>query len=329
LSYLSRWIESKPPYPHLSIDDNIKLLARSDVNNWLLAMAADGANSSTTLHLREACIKQFLNWLSTKEGGSIRASENSPWGRDDNLRQLVSTPSASSPKFIPAEAAIAVLNGMHNECERCMFHAQYDMGLRISELVELRASDIPHSQQYDQAYEFIPICVNGAKGRGGRRRERITLISRAVLKRINRYHSTPEYKLAPDWSINDPDKPAFLTVNRRQWSVRNASKQFKNAVRRTDSVDAMKTHWLRHGAAFSVLRSDMGKNYQDRMLMIQQMLGHRRLTTTEIYTQISPAMLTALTKKGKELNRLEEAEHIREATYLGPLQHKERRGHRE
>lgn len=291
-------------------------------------MAADGANSAKTLHFREACVKQFLDWLSTKDGGSVRDSVNSPWGRDNTLRQLAPAPNVNSPKFIPVETVINVLQGMHNECERCMFHAQYDMGLRISELVELRVRDIPKSEQYDQAYEFIPICVNGAKGRGGKKKERITLISRAVLNRIKRYHSSLEYKLAPDWSISDPDKPAFLTANQRKWSIRNASKQFKNAVRRTGSVSALKTHWLRHGTAYSVLRSDMGRNYQDKMLMVQQMLGHSNLTTTEIYTQLSPAMLTALTKKGKELNRLGEAEQIRETTFLGPLQHKERRGHR-
>ncbi|MBR8219649.1 hypothetical protein [Burkholderia vietnamiensis] len=63
------------------------------------------------------------------------------------------------------------------------------------------------------------------------------------------------------------------------------------------------------------------------MLIAQQMLGHASLTTTEIYTQIPPALLMKLTKKGQEMNRLHEAEHIREKTFLGPLQHREKRGH--
>ena len=92
--------------------------------------------------------------------------------------------------------------------------------------------------------------------------------------------------------------------------------------------DEFRTHWLRHGTAFSVLRSDIGKSYEDRMLTVQQMLGHARLETTEIYTQISPALLTKLTRAGKELDRLKEAEHIREKTFLAPLKHKEKRGHR-
>ncbi|QOZ83036.1 tyrosine-type recombinase/integrase [Chromobacterium haemolyticum] len=328
LSYLCRWIERAPPFPDLSIDENIQLLNRQDVVCWLSDMASTGA-SNKTLHSREACLRQFLEWLTTHEGGRVRRTEESPWGRDGTLRYIVATPNARSPKSISADTVIGVLNGMHNECERCMFHAQYDMGLRISELVDLKASDIPDDQLYDPTFEFIPICVNGVKGRGGQKKERITLISRAVLKRIKRYHSSREYKLAPDWDINDPNKPAFLTANQLKWSARNASKQFKASVRRASLPNTLKTHWLRHGTAFSVLGSDMGKSYQDRMLMLQQMLGHSHLKTTEIYTQISPALLENLTKKGKEINRLDEAEYIRSHTYLGPLQHKEKRGHRE
>ena len=92
-------------------------------------------------------------------------------------------------------------------------------------------------------------------------------------------------------------------------------------------TEDLSTQWMRHGAAHSVLRSDMGKDYQDRMLIVQQMLAHRRLKTTEVYTQISPALLQKLTKAGKEMNRLGEAERIREQTFLGPLKHTEKRGH--
>lgn len=328
ISYLCRWLETKSPYPELTLDENFALLSREDVKNWLHDMADAGAKSTKTLLSREVALKQFLDWLSTKEGGEIRDPVNSPWGRDGTLPYITVTPNALTPKFIPPELVIEVLNGMYNECERCMFHAQYDLGLRIRELVDLRLGDIPDESHYDAALQFIPICINGVKGRGGQVKERITLISRAVLKRIKRYHSSREYKLAPDWDINDPSKPAFLTVNQRKWSVRNASKQLKNSVRRMRLADGIKTHWLRHGTAYSVLRSDMGKDYQDKMLLLQQMLGHSDLSTTEIYTQISPALLQKLTSAGQEINRLGEAELIREKTYLGPAQHIEKRGHR-
>ncbi|MDP1766740.1 MAG: tyrosine-type recombinase/integrase [Methylotenera sp.] len=328
LSYLCRWIESNRPYPDLSIDDNISLLSRHDIVNWIQTMKVTGAESHNTLHSREACVKQFLDWLTTIDGGRVREKEDSPWGRNGDLNYVVKGPNARSPKFITADMVILILKEMHNECERCMFHTQYDTGLRISELINLRVSQLPQEHQYDPSHEFIPLYVNGIKGRGGQSKERITLISRAVLKRIRRYHNTLEYKMATDWNINDPDKPVFLTSNQRAWSARNAAKQFKNSVRRSNVPDAFRSHWMRHGTAFSILRSDIGKTYEDRMLTIQKMLGHSNLKITEIYTQVSPALLTKLTKSGNELDRLGEAEHIRTETYLGQLQHKEKRGHR-
>lgn len=328
LSYLCRWIEKNSPYPDLSIDDNISLLSRRDVVNWVQTMKSEGAESHNTLHSREACLRQFLDWLTTIDGGRVREIEDSPWGRNGDLNYVVKGPNANSPKFITPDMVISILNDMHNECERCMFHTQYDTGLRITELVNLNIDDLPHEDQYDASHEFIPLVVNGIKGRGGQTKQRITLISRAVLKRIRRYHNTLEYKMAPDWDINAPNKPVFLTSNQLAWSARNASKQFKSSVIRSIVPDSFKTHWMRHGTAFSVLRSNIGKTYEDRMLTIQQMLGHSSLKTTEIYTQVSPALLTKLTKAGNELDRLGEAEFIRTETYLGQLQHKEKRGHR-
>jgi integrase/recombinase XerD len=327
LTYLVRWIERNGPYPSLSIDENILLLNREHIRRWLESMKEPGKLEHSTVHSREACLKSFLDWLTTNEAGKLRSAENSPYGRDGSQPYIVKKPNAKSPKSISEEAVVRILNGMHNECERCMFHTQYDIGLRITEMVNLTISDIPDATMYNPAFEFIPLYAPRTKGRGGQTTEKATLISRAVLNRIKRYHSSREYKLAPDWDINDPAKPAFLTANQLRWSPRNASKQFKNSVLRAEVSEDTSTHWLRHGTACSVLRSDLGKTYQDRMLLIKQMLGHALLSTTEIYTNIPVDLLQALTIEGKTMNRLQEAESIRERTFLAPLQHFEKRGH--
>lgn len=328
LSYLARWIEHDPSYPSLDVDGNLKLLTRSDLVEWFDHMSTTGGVGEKTLHTREACVNQFIGWLSTQEGGKIRSEEDSPWGRDGMLGYITSTPSPLSPKFLPDDTIITLLNGMHNECERCMFHTQFDTGLRIAELVGLRMKDLPRLDEYDSSYSFIPIYIDGNKGRAGRSKPRVSLISRAVLQRIKRYHSSLDYRTATAWAVNDLDKPVFLSVNGNAWGLRNASKQFKNAVRRQGLAERFCTHWMRHGTAFSVLRSDMGKTYEDRMLTVKQMLGHSHLSTSEIYTQISPAMLESLTEEGRRVDRLEESEKIRSATFLGSNQHTEKRGHR-
>lgn len=328
LTYLCRWIETRPPYSRLDIEQNIANLTRDDLLSWIRYMKAAGAKSRKTLRQRETAVKEFLLWLTTKEGAQRRSQMDSPYGRDGMLKGIVKGSTPKSPKFIPTNLIVDVLNGLKNECERCLFHCQYDTGLRISELINLRASDVPELSSFSENHEFIPMYVRGVKGSAGDVKERITLISRAVLKRIKRYHASKEYRLAQGWDIDDANKPAFLTVNAFQWSLRNASKQFKNATRRIGANESFSTHWMRHGTAFSVLRSEMGKDYQDKILIIMSMLGHNDIKTSQIYTQLSPAMLTELTKAGAALNRLDEAEEIRARTYLAPLKHLEKRGHR-
>jgi site-specific recombinase XerD len=327
LTYLVRWLEEFPSEFQATVDERILCFSRNDLVNWLSHMQQLGLERSTRQG-REACLKEFLLWLCTEEAGRLRNEDFLPWGRIGMSKNVTKRSNAKSPKMIEASHVIGLLLQLHNECERCMFHTQYDLGLRIAELIDLRRCDLPDESAYHAGYELIPFCINGVKGRAGQRKERITLISRAVLRRIKAYHATLDYKLAPDWDVADPNKPVFLTVNQLAWSARNASKQFKSAARRAGLHDDFCTHWLRHGTAFSVLRSDVGEEYADRMLIVQKMLGHEDLRTTEIYTQISPHMLDKLTKKGRQINRLEEAEDIRAKTFMGGLQHQEKRGHR-
>jgi site-specific recombinase XerD len=265
--------------------------------------------------------------LTTIEAGGVRSLKDSPWGRENKLPYIVKKSSPKSPKFITANEIIGILKGLHSESERCMFHMQYDTGLRISELVSLRLKDLPSQSLYqDQNFSYIPLYIKGAKGKAGQDKERVSIISRAVLNRIRKYHSSVEYRTASQWRIHDPEKPVFLTSNSLMWTVRNAQKQFKTAVKRSGVSEDFVTHWMRHGTAFSILTSDIGKDYQDKMLTIQSVLGHSNISTTEIYTQISPAILTMLNSEGKKQDRLSEAEYIRAETFLSPLKHKEKRG---
>jgi hypothetical protein len=93
-----------------------------------------------------------------------------------------------------------------------------------------------------------------------------------VLKRLKRYHSSKEYRLSLAGKLMMAISPHFLPLLSIAWSLRNTSKQFKSAVRRIGADDSFSTHWMRHGTAFSVLRSDMGKDYQDKMLLLMGML---------------------------------------------------------
>jgi hypothetical protein len=84
---------------------------------------------------------------------------------------------------------------------------------------------------------------------------------------------------------------------------------------------------LRHGTAFSVLRSEFGKRLSDRFLVLKSLLGHEHIKTTEIYASIPVAVLQSLSGDCQVSLRYEEANNIYEATYLPPYKHVEERGH--
>jgi len=326
LTYFVRWIEFQKPFSNLSIDECFVVLRRNEIKEWIISMRHSGISSST-IYSRETAIKQFLDWLTTHDGGNLRKRKDSPWGDDDQVGMISKKPNKKSPKVISSEHIVELLSNLHNECERCMFHMQYDVGLRISELVNFKQKDLPNLHLYPSNIEFIPITVTGVKGRAGNTKQRISIISKAVLSRIQRYHSSMTYRFSPDWDINDPEKPVFLTANGLIWSNRNASKQFRQAVNRSNLPHNFVTHWMRHGTAFSILQSDFGKDLYDRMLVVQQMLGHEDLTTTEIYTQIAPSLLINISSNTDVIDRSKQAEYIRDLTFLPPLKHIETRGH--
>ena len=224
---------------------------------------------------------------------------------------------------------MALLNAYHNESERCLAHTLFDTGLRISEIQRLRIQDLPKANLHASGQKYYPMRVLGSKGRGGGIKERTALISAPVLARISRYHNSVEYRFSPFWESTNPNKPAFLQVNGNRLCPRNVRAQMDLAALRAGLDPALFCpHQLRHGAAFSVLRSELGKDYFDKLFLVQRLFGHNSITTTEIYTVIPPAVLAKLNANSVIVEKYEEAKRILDATYLPPAKHNEARGHR-
>lgn len=326
LKDLLLWLSEVRRYESLSLDNALTVLTRRDLQQWILDRKAILLHNGT-LRNREIAVKLFLEWLTTQEAGTVRSIENTPY----RTGKLIS-PAAErrNPEYISAEMLIQLLAGYHNESERCLAHTLYDTGLRISEVERLRNRDLPRADHYPDGLKYFPVSVRGSKGPGGQIKERKALISSPVLARINRYHNSSEYRFSPFWSSMDPDKPVFLSVNGRPISARNVRAQMNLAAIRAN-IDCLllSPHNLRHGAAFSILTSELGKDYFDRLFLVQQLFGHKSITTTEIYTVVPPAILAKLNSDQVVREKYEEAKRICAATYLSSINHTETRGHRD
>lgn len=319
------WLCASERYLGLSLDEMLTVIRRRDLQEWILDRRAERIQSST-LRNREIAVKLLIEWLTTQEAGRVRSLENTPY----KTEKLISPPAhRRKPQYMPAEMITRLLAGYHNESERCLVHALFDTGLRISEAQRLRNQDLPRPDLFPDGLKYYPLCVAGSKGSGGQTKERQALISAPVLARISRYHNSPEYRFSPFWRHGDPNKPVFLSVNGRRISPRNVRSQMCLAAARSNvPTNLFSPHSLRHGAAFSILCSELGRDYFDKLFLVQQLFGHKSITTAEIYTVIPPAVLAKLSSDRVVTEKYDEAKRIYAATYLSVANHTELRGHR-
>lgn len=318
------WIDEKKLHTNISIDDILTICSRYELQEWILQRKEEGL-SPNTIHSREAAIKEFFDWLTSEAGMRVRLSRDYPYKTG---KLISSKPLGKRAKYITKEEIGILLNGFLNESERCLIHFLYDTGLRISEAVNLRKGDLPNETLFPDGMKYYPVYINGVKGRGGNYKERIVILSSPVLARIRRYHNSMEYKFSDSFMLDNDEKPVFLSVRGKMICNRNINEQLKKAADRV-GLDRTKysAHKFRHSAAYSILTSELGNDYFDKLLLTQQVLGHSQISTTEIYASIPPAVLARITKNKIVSDKYLEAKEILDITYLSPLRHQEKRGH--
>jgi integrase/recombinase XerC len=206
----------------------------------------------------------------------------------------------------------------------------FDTGVRVSELIRMTCRYLPDASDYPEGFNYYPLRVPGSKPYdGGNYKMRDTIISRPALARIQRYHSTAEYRLAKGWNMFDPNKPIFLNVHGEPLSKQSFYDGVKAAwSRQGENPDEIYPHRLRHGTGYSVLKSEFGKELLDNLLILKGMLGHESIKTTEIYSSIPIVIVQSLSNRQEVKFRYEEADEIYRATYLPGYKNIQKRGRR-
>lgn len=162
------------------------------------------------------------------------------------------------PKVISKAEVYKILSSLENIKHRAMLMLVYSAGLRVSEVVALKLSDIESDKGY--------IRIRQSKGK----KDRITLLSNKVLSVLREYYK--EYK--PDiWLFPGDDK-------RRHLCTRSVQKIFEKACNKASIRSKVSIHCLRHSFATHLLESGVDLRY------IQELLGHESSKTTEIYTHV-------------------------------------------
>ncbi|MCK5466974.1 MAG: site-specific integrase [Cyclobacteriaceae bacterium] len=162
------------------------------------------------------------------------------------------------PRVISIEEVLSIIENTNKVKHRCIVSLLYSAGLRRSELINLKITDIDSKR----------MLINVEKAKGNK--DRITLLSFRLLDDLRIY-----YKM---WR---PKKYLFEGPVGEKYSSTSIAKIIKKAAAKAGIVKTVTPHILRHSFATHLLES--GTDLRN----IQALLGHNSLKTTEIYTHVA------------------------------------------
>jgi integrase/recombinase XerD len=151
-----------------------------------------------------------------------------------------------------------------NLCDQAVLELAYASGLRLSELRNLRL------EQLHLEAGFINVIGKGNK-------ERVVPVGRQAVDALNRYIEAGRPKLVT------PRSPAnvFLTKRGTPFAQVTLWLRIKRRVRRAGVARNVTPHMLRHSFATHLLEHGAD------LRVIQELLGHANISTTEVYTHVT------------------------------------------
>ncbi len=160
------------------------------------------------------------------------------------------------------------LSDPHGHRNRAMLETLYSCGLRVSELVSLKLSDL----FFDDGY--IRVTGKGSK-------QRLVPVSDEARKRIEQYLAQRRTMKVEPGSA----EYVFLNQNGRRLSRVMIFTIIRQAAARAGITKTISPHTFRHSFATHLLAGGAS------IRQVQEMLGHESIATTEIYTHLERAQL--------------------------------------
>jgi integrase/recombinase XerD len=153
--------------------------------------------------------------------------------------------------------------------DRAILETFYSTGIRRTELLQLKLPEIDHGNGL--------VTVREGKGR----KDRVVPIGERALAWVDKYLG----QVRPQLVVDPDDGVVFLTSEGEPFDKNHLSALVRMYVEKAETGKGGACHLLRHTMATLMLEGGADIRF------IQQMLGHAKLTTTQIYTHVSVRML--------------------------------------
>ena len=163
------------------------------------------------------------------------------------------------PNVLPKEMVKELLEGIPNLKHKAALSMVYGLGLRRSELINLKLTDIDSKAK--------TVVIRQGKGQ----KDRVLPLPDNLLRLLRNYYKSYKPKV---WLI-EGDKVG------KPYSPTSLQNIFKKYLAKVSKNNTFTLHSLRHSYATHIL--DSGTDIR----FIQELLGHKSSRTTEIYTHVS------------------------------------------
>lgn len=240
-------------------------ITSTDVSDFLLAIrsGADGASSLAPASASR-CITAVRGWHKFIAEEGITA---------DNPAAQVKPPAIAKrlPKALSISQVETLIEAANIDDsplglrDRALIELLYATGARISEVVSLSIDD------FDRDNGVVRLFGKGAK-------ERIVPVGRYALAALDAYL----VQSRPILGLKGTGSPAiFLNTLGRPLSRQSAWAVLQSAAKRANLSEHISPHTLRHSFATHLLNGGAD------VRVVQEMLGHASVTTTQIYTKVT------------------------------------------
>ncbi len=239
----------------------LRTITLTDAYEYMNYLRSERRNSNKTRARKTSSLRVFFKYLTDY----ARILDNNPLHNLDSPKLK-----KSLPQYLSLEQSMQLLksvSGDFAERDYCMIVLFLNCGLRRAELVGINLSDISHSE-------------HTLRVRGKGNKERMLFLNDACMNAIDMY-----LKVRPVDGVQDKNA-LFLSRLKTRITLQGVHYIIKGYLQKVPGAETMTVHKLRHTAA-TLMYQQGGVDLR----VLQNILGHESLGTTEIYTHLSNKQL--------------------------------------